>query len=239
MEIRIFSENPKLELENRLPGYPQYNHEFVQPLFVLRMPTRKMTGKGHMETVKSAKRLDEGLSVLKVPLTQLKLSDLERMVNREREDALYQSLKAHLEQFGNDPAKAFAEPFHKKGGTVVKAVRVEQTQKSGVLVRDGNGVADNTSMVRVDVFTKAGKYFLVPIYKWQVAKRILPNKAVTAGVDEIDWLEMDSSYQFIFTMYANDLVKVKLKKRSILGLLRWFRSCNWGYCYQRTRFREI
>ena len=64
VEIRIFSDNPKLELENRLPDRPP-NHEFVQPLFVSRMPTRKMTGQGHMETVKSAKRLNEGISVIK------------------------------------------------------------------------------------------------------------------------------------------------------------------------------
>ena len=37
-----------------------------------------MSGQGHMETVKSAKRLDEGISVLRVPLTQLKLKDLEK-----------------------------------------------------------------------------------------------------------------------------------------------------------------
>ncbi|ABR73754.1 CRISPR-associated protein, Csn1 family [Actinobacillus succinogenes 130Z] len=219
VEIRIFSENPKLELENRLPDYPQYNHEFVQPLFVSRMPTRKMTGQGHMETVKSAKRLDKGLSVLKVPLTQLKLSDLERMVNREREMALYEALKECLEQFGNDPAKAFAEPFYKKGGALVKAVRVEQTQKSGVLVRNGNGVADNAtgSIVRVDVFTKGGKYFLVPIYTWQVAKGILPNKAVIQGKDESEWEEMDENAVFQFSMHKNDLIKVKTKKGEIFG----------------------
>ncbi|PVX31710.1 CRISPR-associated Csn1 family endonuclease [Pasteurella langaaensis DSM 22999] len=217
VEIRIFSENPKLELKNRLPDYPQYNHEFVQPLFVSRMPTRKMTGQGHMETVKSAKRLNEGISVLKVPLTQLKLSDLERMVNRNREMALYESLKTRLEQFGNDPAKAFAEPFYKKGGTLVKAIRVEQTQKSGVLVRGGNGVADNASMVRVDVFTKGGKYFLVPIYTWQVAKGILPNKAVIQGKDEEEWEIMDEKAQFQFSMYQNDLIKLKTKKAEILG----------------------
>ena len=219
VEIRIFSDNPKLELANRLPDYPEYNHEFVQPLFVSRMPTRKMTGQGHMETVKSAKRLNEGLSVLKVPLTELKLSDLENMVNYKngREIALYEALKDRLEQFGGDPTKAFAEPFYKKGGTLVKTVRVEKVQKSGVLVRDGNGVADNASMVRVDVFTKGGKYFLVPIYTWQVAKGILPNKAVTAGTDESDWIEMDNEYQFIFTIYPNDLVKVKLKKEKYFG----------------------
>lgn len=217
VEIRIFSDNPKLELENRLPDRPQANHEFVQPLFVSRMPTRKMTGQGHMETVKSAKRLNEGISVIKMPLTKLKLKDLEFMVNREREKDLYDTLKARLEAFNDDPAKAFAEPFIKKGGAIVKSVRVEQIQKSGVLVREGNGVADNASMVRVDVFTKGGKYFLVPIYTWQVAKGILPNKAATQYKDEEDWEVMDNSATFKFSLHPNDLVKLVTKKKTILG----------------------
>lgn len=217
VEIRIFSENPKLELENRLPDRPEANHEFVQPLFVSRMPTRKMTGQGHKETIKSAKRLEEKVSVIKVPLTQLKPEYLDKRVNPEREKALYDALKARLEQFNNDPVKAFAEPFIKKGGTVVKSVRIVQTLKSGVLVR--NGMAENASdsIVRVDVFTKDGKYFLVPIYTWQVAKGILPNKAIVALKDENEWIDMDDSYQFIFSLYANDLVKVKLKKETVFG----------------------
>lgn len=217
VEIRIFSDNPKLELENRLPDCPQANHEFVQPLFVSRMPTRKMTGQGHMETVKSAKRLNEGISVIKMPLTKLKLKDLESMVNREREKELYDALKARLEAFNDDPAKAFAEPFMKKGGAIVKSVRVEQIQKSGVLVCQGNGIADNASMVRVDVFTKDGKYFLVPIYTWQVAKGILPNKAVIQGKNEENWEVMDDNAIFKFSLHQNDLVKLVTKKKTILG----------------------
>ena len=119
VEIRIFSDNPKLELENRLIARPQANHEFVQPLFVSRMPTRKMTGQGHMETIKSAKRLNEGLSVIKMLLTKLRLKDLESMVNREREKELYEALKARLEAFNDEPAKAFAEPFMKKVGLLL------------------------------------------------------------------------------------------------------------------------
>ena len=217
VEIRIFSDDPKQDLENRLPDRPQANHEFVQPLFVSRMPTRKMTGQGHMETVKSAKRLSEGISVIKMPLTKLKLKDLELMVNREREKDLYDALKARLEAFNDVPAKAFAEPFMKKGGAIVKSVRVEQVQKSGVLVRDGNGVADNASMVRVDVFTKDGKYFLIPIYTWQVAKGILPNKAVIQGKDEEDWENMDDNATFQFSLHQNDLVKLVTKKKTIFG----------------------
>ena len=164
-------------LAEKLSSRPEAVHEYVTPLFVSRAPNRKMSGQGHMETVKSAKRLDEGISVLRVPLTQLKLKDLEKMVNREREPKLYEGLKARLEAHKDDPAKAFAEPFYKydKAGNrtqQVKAVRVEQVQKTGVWVRNHNGIADNATMVRVDVFEKGGKYYLVPIYSWQVAKGI-------------------------------------------------------------------
>ncbi|MEG9545687.1 type II CRISPR RNA-guided endonuclease Cas9 [Mannheimia sp. HC-2023] len=215
--IRIFSENPQEDLIIQLPDRPEANHEFVQPLFVSRMPTRKMSGQGHMETIKSAKRLDEGISISKVPLTQLKLKDLDNMVNREREKALYEALKARLNAFNDDPARAFAEPFYKKGGQQVKAVRVEQVQKSGVVVRNGNGVADNASMVRVDVFIKGGKYFLVPIYTWQVAKGILPDRAVVAAKNENEWELMDETAQFLFSMFPNDLIQVKTKKETFFG----------------------
>lgn len=219
VEIRIFSDNPKLELENRLSDRPQANHEFVQPLFVSRMPTRKMTGQGHMETVKSAKRLNEGISVIKIPLTKLKLKDLELMVNREREKDLYKSLKARLEAFNDDPAKAFTESFVKNGWAIVKSIRVEKVQKSGVLVHAGNGVADNASgsIVLVDVFIKDRKYFLVPIYTWQVAKGILPNRAVIADTDENEWEMMDENSTFQFSLHPNDLIRVKTKKDEFWG----------------------
>lgn len=70
-----------------------------------------MSGQGHMETIKSAKRLAEGISVLRIPLTQLKPNLLENMVNKEREPALYAGLKARLAEFNQDPAKAFTTPL--------------------------------------------------------------------------------------------------------------------------------
>lgn len=214
--IRVFDDNPTSALEKMLPDRPQANHEFVQPLFVSRAMTQKMSGQGHMETIKSAKRLDEKISVIRIPLTQIKLKDLDNMVNREREKDLYESLKTRLTDFNDDPAKAFTEPFYKKGGQQVKAIRIEQVQKSGVFVRQ-NGIADNASMVRVDVFIKQGKYFLVPIYTWQVAKGILPNKAVVAYKDEEEWEEMDENSQFQFSLYPNDLLEVVTKKDKFFG----------------------
>ena len=209
-------------LAEKLSSRPEAVHEYVTPLFVSRAPNRKMSGQGHMETVKSAKRLDEGVSVLRVPLTQLKLKDLEKMVNREREPKLYEALKARLEAHKDDPAKAFAEPFYKydKAGNrtqQVKAVRIEQVQKTGVLVRNQNGIADNATMVRVDVFEKGGKYYLVPIYSWQVAKGILPDRAVVALKEENEWQKLDHSFNYKFSLFKNDLVKIKTKKAEFFG----------------------
>ncbi|WP_165009000.1 type II CRISPR RNA-guided endonuclease Cas9 [Neisseria yangbaofengii] len=221
-EIADTAEDLKALLADKLSSRPDAVHEYVTPLFVSRAPNRKMSGQGHLETIKSSKRLAEGISVLRVPLMQLKLSDLERMVNRDREPKVYEALKARLENYGNDPAKAFAEPFYKldKNGLPtqqVKAVRVEQVQKSGVLVREENGVADNATMVRVDVFEKGGKYFLVPIYSWQVAKGILPDRAIVALKDESEWEKVDDSFTYQFTLYANDLIKIGLKKGTFFG----------------------
>ena len=228
-------------LAEKLSSRPEAVHEYVTPLFVSRAPNRKMSGQGHMETVKSAKRLDEGVSVLRVPLTQLKLKDLEKMVNREREPKLYEALKARLEAHKDDPAKAFAEPFYKydKAGNrtqQVKAVRVEQVQKTGVWVRNHNGIADNATMVRVDVFEKGGKYYLVPIYSWQVAKGILPDRAVIAFKDEEDWQLIDDSFNFKFSLHPNDLIEVITKKARIFG---YFASCHRGTGNINIRIHDL
>ena len=228
-------------LAEKLSSHPEAIHEYVTPLFVSRAPNRKMSGQGHMETVKSAKRLDEGISVLRVPLTQLKLKDLEKMVNREREPKLYEGLKARLEAHKDNPTKAFAEPFYKydKAGNrtqQVKAVRVEQVQKTGVWVRNHNGIADNATMVRVDVFEKGGKYYLVPIYSWQVAKGILPDRAIIAFKDEEDWQLIDDSFNFKFSLHPNDLIEVITKKARIFG---YFASCHRGTGNINIRIHDL
>ena len=231
--IRVFSDDPANELAEKLDSRPEAVHEFVTSLFVSRALHRKVTGQGHLETIRSAKRLDEKISVVKLPLTQLKNKDIERIVGYpNREPALYEALAARLAAFKDDSVKAFAEPFYKTGkegkcGALVKAVRVENVQKSGVLVRKDEsgkmqGVADNATMVRVDVFGKNGKNYLVPIYAWQVEKGELPNRAVVAYADEEDWDVMDDSFEFKFSLYPNDLVEVVTKKDKFFGYYSGF-----------------
>lgn len=197
VKIRIFSDDPKFELENRLPARPQANHEFVQPLFVSCMPIRKVTGKGHKETLRSPKKLNEKRSIKKERLIDLKLKDLEKMVNKEREQELYQALKEHILKYGEHSK----EKFFKKGGAEVKSIRLWKTQDKYVKLNNGRAIADNGDIVRVDLFKKEKKYYAVNIYAWQVAKGILPQETTTG-------LFIDESYIFQFSLFKNDLVKI-------------------------------
>lgn len=62
---------------------------------------------------------------------------------------------------------------------VVKKIKVFEKQTSGVLVREGNGIAANGSMVRIDVFCEENKgkkkYYFVPIYTADVVKKRSPS----------------------------------------------------------------
>ncbi|HBO38256.1 MAG TPA: type II CRISPR RNA-guided endonuclease Cas9 [Pasteurellaceae bacterium] len=230
--IRVFDDEPLDTLIIQLPSRPEAQHKHVTPLFVSRAPSRKMTGQGHDETIRSAKRLNEKISVIKTPLAKLKTKDIENIVGYpSREPALYKALKERLAAFNDDAVKAFAEPFYKtdkqgRSSTVVKSVRLKRVQKSGVLVHAGHGIADNAPMVRVDVFNKGGEHYLVPIYTWQVEKGILPNQVVTSSKNKEDWTEMDESFVFKFSLYQNDLVKVVNKKQKIFGYYSGFDRAN-------------
>ncbi|MGX3045490.1 type II CRISPR RNA-guided endonuclease Cas9 [Helicobacter sp. T3_23-1056] len=92
--------------------------------------------------------------------------------------------------------------------------------KLGKIRQIGSKVADNGTMVRVDIFRHklSGKFYGVPIYTMDFALGVLPNKAVVGGKDKSgvikDWLEMDSSYKFCFSLFKDDLILVKKKEMS-------------------------
>ena len=208
-------------LAEKLSSRPEAVHEYVSPLFVSRAPKRKMSG-AHKDTLRSAKRFikhNEKISVKRIRLTEIKLADLENMVNYKngREIELYEALKARLEAYGGNAKQAFDpkdNPFYKKGGQLVKAVRVEKTQESGVLLNKKNAytIADNGDMVRVDVFCKVDKkgknqYFIVPIYAWQVAENILPDI-------DCKGYRIDDSYTFCFSLHKYDLIAFQKDEKS-------------------------
>ncbi|MEZ5814223.1 MAG: type II CRISPR RNA-guided endonuclease Cas9 [Alphaproteobacteria bacterium] len=191
----------------------------IDGVFVSRMPVRKITGAAHEETIRSIRKSD-GKVIQRVKLKDLNLSKLENLVDKERNIKLYNLLKQRLEEHSNKPEKAFAEAVYmpvndpSKTAPRVNSVRMETSEKSGIIINEG--LASNGDMVRVDVFRVNGKYQLVPIYVHHFAQEELPNKAIVAFKDEKDWLEV-SDDDFLFSLYKNDLVHIKSKKEEFIG----------------------
>jgi len=193
----------------------------VPPIRVSRAPTRRGMGAAHQETIRSARRLDEGISSVKTPLTTLKLKDLPNIAGcgDPRNRALMDAIEGRLRQHGDNGEKAFKEPLRKPSAPgkedaapIVRTVRLNVTQKSGLSLHGrGGGIANNGDMLRVDIFTKGGKYFAVPLYVADAVKKDLPNLAVVANKSESEWTVLDESYPFLFSLYSNDWVKVSFK----------------------------
>lgn len=204
----------------------------LRPIFVSRMPNHKVTGAAHADTIRSAKYykdggngLEKGYVVTKTPLTELKLNkdgEIDGYFNPESDWLLYNAIKQQLQRYENDGKKAFAEDFHKPKadgsvGPVVRKVKMYKKLSLGVAVNGGEGIAENGSMVRIDVFRENGKYYFVPIYTADVVKKVLPNKAAIAHKPYEEWREMDDS-NFLFSLYSRDLIHIKSKKEINLNM---------------------
>lgn len=220
----------RFAVQSRIPvpwgNLESFREEVMQHMsrvFVSRAPRRKASGSVHDETIRSVKKLSsDGVSALRTKLLNIKAKNTQELdeliFDTDRgANSVYQVLKEQLEQYGWDSKKAFASNVHMRRrdgtqGPVIKTVRIKETQKSGMPVRQG--IANNGDMVRVDVFSKDKKFYLVPIYLKDAAKDILPNQAATAGKDEKDWRIMDGTYQFQFSIFKDELILVKKKKEA-------------------------
>lgn len=225
LECRLTSDPMKNLRELSLPLYGD-SEVPLRPLFVSRMPRRKVTGAAHKETIKSPAALDDGFLVVKKPLTELKLDkdgEIENYYMPQSDRLLYEALKRQLSAHGGDGKKAFTEPFHKPKsdgtpGPVVNKVKICEPSTMSVPILGGSGAADNDSMVRVDVFRVEGEgYYFVPIYVADTLKPELPNRACVAFKPYDQWKVMDDS-NFIFSLYPNDLFKATSRRTLTLKL---------------------
>ena len=207
-----------------------------RPLFVSRMPRRKITGAAHKETIKSPRALDEGLLVTKTPLNALKLDkdgEIAGYYKPGSDRLLYEALKARLRQFGGDGKKAFAEPFRKPKhdgtpGPVVTKVKLCEPTTLSVPVHGGLGAANNDSMVRIDVFHVEGDgYYFVPIYIADTLKPELPDKACVQESHMMSGRNAGRGFRFFpvsersYAGHAQKSLKLSLPTRRAHFRQRW------------------
>jgi CRISPR-associated endonuclease Csn1 len=235
LEARLKIDSPELLREEmaRLGSYTEEELAALKPLFVSRAPQRRNGGAAHKDTIYGQpERLKKNGSVTqKVALASLALKDIDLLADPHRNAKLYGAIRERLEAHGGKGDKAFpaTNPLRKPDkegnptGPIVRTVTKVIDKLSGIPVR--GGIAKNDTMLRVDVFTKAGKFHLVPVY---VHHRVtgLPDRAIVAFKDEEEWTLIDESFQFLFSLHPNDLVRVAQKgKQPIQG---YYSSCHRG-----------
>ena len=204
-------------------NYDDIDISGIKPIFVSRMPERKITGRAHKDTMRSQKFIKQGqnFTVVKKSLKSISKQEIESILKNLEfrmlylsDKKMYDDIYEKMKEANFKAEKAFAEEYRKysKNGnsSIVRSIKVPAAGSTGVKLKN-KSIAENASMVRVDVFEKDNKYYLVPIYVSDFAKKYLPNKAIVANKSEENWIEMTEDYNFKFSLYPNDLVKIKKK----------------------------
>lgn len=186
---------------------------------VARSENRRTRGAGHAATVRKV-REEEGRRIAyeRCAVDELPKSWMDRVKDPDRNKDLIEALFEW--QAAGSPAD---EPPRRANGHPIKKVTLRseknpQTERAGFMV--GEGLVDNADMVRLDVFERSGKFYLVPIYAHQMADQqnwpTPPNKAISGGKPESEWLELDDAYEFIFSLYPFSWVQTVNRKGELL-----------------------
>ena len=155
LDIRVncSSKERMIECLKKEKIFTYENDEDLEPIFVSRMPRRKVKGPAHLETIRGIKNDDGKIkTVIKTELTKLKLKDGDiegYPENCKRDDRLlYEALKKRLLEYGGKAEEAFKEEFYKpkadgSKGPIVRKVKIESKVTLVVELNNGKSFAEN------------------------------------------------------------------------------------------------
>lgn len=229
LDARVMDEPVLMQNKLRLLGFNENYLMNAKPFVVSRMTSRKAKGCINEATVFSSKYADnkyptvcDGNNVIvkRTALANLKLDkngEINGYFQPEGDVALYNALKQRLVEFDGDAKKAFATPIRKPcnsgQGNIVRTVKTYETYTGGGMILEKNkGIVKNDGMIRVDLYSKDGKYFGVPVYVADLYRGELPKRAATANKPQNEWREMDDTYTFEMSIYQDDLLHIENKK---------------------------
>ena len=231
LDARVMDEPVLMQNKLRLLGFNENYLMNAKPFVVSRMTSRKAKGCINEATVFSSKYADnkyptvcDGNNVIvkRTALANLKLDkngEINGYFQPEGDVALYNALKQRLLEFGGDAKKAFAptnpirKPCNSGQGNIVRTVKTYETYTGGGMLLEKNKcIVKNDAMIRVDLYSKDGKYFGVPVYVADLYRGELPKRAATANKPQNEWREMDDTYTFEMSIYQDDLLRIESKK---------------------------
>lgn len=229
LDARVMDEPVLMQNKLRLLGFNENYLMNAKPFVVSRMTSRKAKGCINEATVFSSKYADnkyptvcEGNNVIvkRTALANLKLDkngEINGYFQPEGDAALYNALKQRLVEFDGDAKKAFATPIRKPcnsgQGNIVRSVKTYETYTGGGMILEKNkGIVKNDGMIRVDLYSKDGKYFGVPVYVADLYRGELPKRAATQNKPQNEWRVIDDTYTFEMSIYQDDLLRIENKK---------------------------
>lgn len=231
LDARVMDEPVLMQNKLRLLGFNENYLMNAKPFVVSRMTSRKAKGCINEATVFSSKYADnkyptvcDGNNVIvkRTALANLKLDkngEINGYFQPEGDVALYNACKQRLVEFDGDAKKAFAptnpirKPCNSGQGNIVRTVKTYETYTGGgMLLEKNKGIVKNDGMIRVDLYSKDGKYFGVPVYVADLYRGELPKRAATAGKPQNEWRVIDDTYTFEMSIYQDDLLHIESKK---------------------------
>lgn len=231
LNARVMDEPVLMQNKLRLLGFNENYLMNAKPFVVSRMTSRKAKGCINEATVFSSKYADnkyptvcDGNNVIvkRTALANLKLDkngEINGYFQPEGDVALYNALKQRLVEFDGDAKKAFAptnpirKPCNSGQGNIVRTVKTYETYTGGGMILEKNkGIVKNDGMIRVDLYSKDGKYFGVPVYVADLYRGELPKRAATQNKPQNEWRVIDDTYTFEMSIYQDDLLHIENKK---------------------------
>ena len=190
---------------------------------VCRTENRRARGALHEETIRRSRIDEEGNQIFyeRKAIDNITKSDIARIPD----DVIRERVAKWLNDGKPDddrPKSAQGDPIRKlRLPTKIKtAVQINSRDMGGKDPRKPGGNAENSNMVRVDIFKvnktrsdHAGRritpgYYLVPVYLWQVKDKNgkTPLGAIVGGKTENDWPEMDPR-DFVMSLYKDSYIE--------------------------------
>lgn len=166
----------------------------------------------------------------KTKLENLTRKDLDNFYNYSCDKLLYDAITERMELFNYNAKEAFKDDFRKptstgKLGPIVKSVKILDYPhiKDGIDYHKVNGIFKakvsnaKNSMVKINIYEKNKQLYVIPIYKYHITNKIEPNKVIVAHKLEKDWIPIDESFKFKFSLYKNDFIKIKVNDSIYTG----------------------
>ncbi|WP_010632729.1 type II CRISPR RNA-guided endonuclease Cas9 [Sporolactobacillus vineae] len=226
LRARTLQDPEKLKLALESLDLDSYDPEFideVKPIFISRMPKRSIKGQIHDETLRRNRGKTKDGFVKIVTRTRLENIKFDKngdfpMYGRESDPKTYQAIKQRYLENNKDKKKAFIEPLYKpaknpNNASLIRSVKIEDKANQIVPLRD-EAVAYNASIVRTEVYRnkETGKFYLAPVYVSDVFAGREPRRFIRANVPYEQWVNITDKFTFLFNLYPNDVIYIKMKK---------------------------